>query len=82
MGQAELIYEISKQLSVQVQQQLLAFAECLKMKKMDVGNPNDTLGIVQNSVPRRTPHLDIAGKTRIIGDIMNSVIESDWNLPK
>ncbi len=31
---------------------------------------------------RRRPHPDIAGKTRILGDIISSVPETDWNLPK
>ena len=31
---------------------------------------------------RRSPHPDIAGKTRILGDIISSVPETDWNLPK
>jgi len=31
---------------------------------------------------RRSPHPDIAGKTRILGDIINSLPETDWNLPK
>ena len=29
----------------------------------------------------RTPHRDIAGKVCIIGDIINTVPESDWDLP-
>lgn len=31
---------------------------------------------------RRTPHADIAGKTKIIGDIFDSVPDSSWDLPK
>jgi hypothetical protein len=31
---------------------------------------------------RRTPHTDIAGKTKIIGDIFDSVPVFSWNLPK
>ena len=31
---------------------------------------------------RRRPHPDIAGKTRILGDIISSVPNTDWNLPK
>ncbi len=31
---------------------------------------------------RRSPHPDIAGKIRIFGDIISSVPETDWNLPK
>ncbi|MEQ1530417.1 MAG: hypothetical protein ABL925_13965 [Methylococcales bacterium] len=29
----------------------------------------------------RQPHPDIAGKVRILGDIVSSVPEADWNLP-
>ncbi len=31
---------------------------------------------------RRSPHPDIAGKSRILGDVISSAAESDWNLPK
>lgn len=31
---------------------------------------------------RRAPHSDIAGKTRIIGDVFDSVPAASWNLPK
>ena len=31
---------------------------------------------------RRHPHEDIAGKTRIIGNIIDTVPVADWNLPK
>lgn len=34
-----------------------------------------------NVKPRRRPHVDIVGKTQIVGDIMDSVPESDWDLP-
>ena len=30
--------------------------------------------------PRRRPHVDIIGKTQIVGDIMDSVPVSDWDL--
>lgn len=29
----------------------------------------------------RQPHPDIAGKTKIMGDIIDTVPESEWNLP-
>lgn len=29
----------------------------------------------------RTPHSDIVGKVRIIGDIINTVPKFDWDLP-
>ena len=31
---------------------------------------------------RRFPHKDIAGKTRIMGNIFDTVCENEWNLPK
>ena len=31
---------------------------------------------------RRRPHPDIVGKTRILGDIISSIPENDWGLPK
>lgn len=30
----------------------------------------------------RQPHPDIAGKVRILGDIISSAPESDWDLPR
>jgi len=30
---------------------------------------------------RRHPHADIAGKVQVLGDVMGSVPETDWNLP-
>jgi len=30
----------------------------------------------------RRPHPDIVGKTRIVGDILASVPETDWDLPR
>ncbi len=36
----------------------------------------------QKICTRRSPHLDIAGKTRIMGNIFDSAPENDWNLPK
>lgn len=81
MSQAELIYEVSKQLPVPAQQQLLDFAEFLRMKK---GQASARIGTMDmpGRVPRRIPHPDIAGKTRIMGDIISCVAESDWNLPR
>lgn len=32
------------------------------------------------SRPRRRPHQDIAGRLRILGDVMSSVPDSEWNL--
>jgi len=31
--------------------------------------------------PRRRPHQDIAGRLRILGDVMSSAPDKDWNLP-
>jgi len=31
---------------------------------------------------RRSSHPDIAGKARILGDIISSVPKTDWDLPK
>jgi len=31
---------------------------------------------------RRFPHRDIAGKMRIMGNIIDTASEKDWNLPK
>jgi len=30
----------------------------------------------------RSPHPDIVGKTKIVGDVIDSVPESSWNFPK
>lgn len=30
----------------------------------------------------RQPHQDIAGKTKIMGNIIDAAPETDWNLPK
>jgi hypothetical protein len=50
--------------------------------------PNKQLEIIfrvlDDNIPGerlRTPHRDIAGKVRIIGDIINTVPEIDWDLP-
>ena len=32
--------------------------------------------------PRRHPHPDIAGKGKVIGNIIDAIPESDWNLSK
>ncbi|MBF0231396.1 MAG: DUF2281 domain-containing protein [Desulfamplus sp.] len=81
MGQAELIYEVSKQLPVPAQRELLDFAEYLRIKKGKVSARVGTMEM-QGSAPHRIPHPDIAGKTRILGDIISCAAESDWNLPK
>ncbi|NOQ34823.1 MAG: hypothetical protein GQ569_02900 [Methylococcaceae bacterium] len=35
-----------------------------------------------NENKKRSPHPDIAGQLEITGDIINSVAESEWNLPQ
>jgi hypothetical protein len=35
-----------------------------------------------NFKPRRRPHAEIIGKTRIQGEIFTSASESDWDLPE
>ncbi len=50
--------------------------------------PNKQLEIIllvlddvhERQPPHRSPHPDIAGKTRILGDIISSVPETDWDL--
>ena len=32
--------------------------------------------------PRRQPHQDIAGKAKIMGDIIDAAPMAEWNLPK
>ncbi|MEA3415772.1 MAG: hypothetical protein U9R02_06400 [Thermodesulfobacteriota bacterium] len=67
MGQAELIYELSKQLPVPAQHEMLDFAQFLGMKK---GKAYVRIGTMDmpGSGHHRTSHSDIAGKTRIMGD--------------
>ena len=36
----------------------------------------------QKKCMRRFPHRDIAGKMRIMGNIIDTASEKDWNLPK
>jgi len=31
---------------------------------------------------QRQPHPDIAGKAKVIGDIIDTVSQAEWNLPK
>jgi hypothetical protein len=61
-----------------------------KLMKMPKLPPNKQLEaiflVISESVMgenvRRTPHADIAGKTKIIGDIFDSVPAASWNLTK
>jgi hypothetical protein len=36
----------------------------------------------ESAINRRTPHPDIAGKVTILGDIIDTIPEPDWNLPQ
>jgi hypothetical protein len=38
--------------------------------------------LTEVNVKRRQPHPDIVGKTKIYGNIMDTVPEADWNLPQ
>ena len=61
-----------------------------KLMKMPKLPPNKQLEaiflVISESVTgenvRRTPHSDIAGKTKIIGDIFDSVPTASWDLSK
>ena len=35
---------------------------------------------LSNQVKKRRPHPDIAGRLKIMGNIINSIPESEWNL--
>lgn len=78
MSHIEKICEASKRLSDQAQQQLLDFAEYLQMKEEK--NEMDYRMIEKKE--NRKPHPEIAGKAKILGNIIDSVSESDWNLPR
>jgi len=36
----------------------------------------------ESDVKRRKPHPDIAGKVKILGNIIDTIPEADWNLPQ
>jgi len=38
--------------------------------------------VSDQTIKRRAPHPDIAGKMTILGDIIDTIPESDWNLPQ
>ncbi len=40
------------------------------------------LTVDEEATPSRRPHPDIAGKMQIVGDILTSVPEADWDLPQ
>ena len=40
------------------------------------------LTVDEEAPPSRCPHPDIAGKMQIVGDILTSVPEADWDLPQ
>lgn len=37
---------------------------------------------IEQTAPHRQPHPDIAGKTKIAGNIIDTTGMADWNLPK
>jgi hypothetical protein len=60
-----------------------------KLKNMPLLPPNKQVEVILiviseiNEIkPIRKPHPDIAGKTKILGDIINTVREDQWDLPK
>lgn len=40
------------------------------------------LTVDEEAPKHRRPHPDIAGKVQILGDILTSIPESDWSLPR
>lgn len=60
------------------------------LKRMPKLPPNKRLEVIilvlddvsDQPAPRRSPHPDIAGKTTIVGNIIDTVPETDWNLAK
>lgn len=40
------------------------------------------LTVDEETSRHRRPHPDIAGKVQILGDILTSIPESDWTLPR
>ena len=40
------------------------------------------LTVDEETAPSRRPHPDITGKMQIVGDILASVPEADWDLPR
>lgn len=40
------------------------------------------LTVEEPAIAHRRPHPDIAGKIKIHGDILSSVPETDWDLPR
>jgi hypothetical protein len=52
------------------------------LPKLPANKQFDTIFLVLKDVTKRvkrTPHPDIAGKIKIMGDIFDSVPSSDWN---
>jgi hypothetical protein len=40
------------------------------------------LTVDEEAPPSRRPHPDIAGKMQIVGDILTTIPEADWDLPR
>jgi hypothetical protein len=61
-----------------------------KLKQMPKLPPNKQLEAIflvlgdsgESCAKRRTPHPDIAGKIKILGNILDTVPEADWHLPQ
>ena len=70
MQDIDRLSEVTKGLSARDQQELFDFAKYLQRKK------------VTDKIQHREPHPEIAGKIKILGNIIDSVPEVDWNLPR
>lgn len=58
------------------------FGKLKHLPKLPANKQFETIFLVLKDVTKhvkRTPHPDIAGKIKIIGDIFNSAPSSDWN---
>jgi hypothetical protein len=72
---------------VQVQRQILAVTSRHVTIELPASFVNRQVEIIALTVDeeqpvRRRPHPDIAGKVQIIGDVVSSVPESDWDSPQ
>jgi hypothetical protein len=72
---------------MQVQRQILEVTSQRVTIELPASFVNHQVEIIALTVDeertvRRRPHPDIAGKVRIMGDILSSVPDSDWELPR
>ncbi|MFO7984414.1 MAG: hypothetical protein R6U38_01010 [Desulfatiglandaceae bacterium] len=73
---------------MQVERLILETDQFGKPKNLPKLPPNKQLEIIllslddvnKKKTPHRSPHPNIMGKTRILGDIISSVPEGDWDL--